>query len=400
MKIKLKTRDILLYLFLIPFLHPRGFDEYFGWYKNFFTIWMYLAMAIGIFYFVYSVFGLRMRYPKCILAMMLYFGLMAIITLCKMGSFNGGLQKIFAAPVLCMLCAFFAETNGERLIEVLENILFVVFGLNIIVFNPGLFNHYFSARDEQLRLLFIGHVQIAAQLGLLGLYVACLSSNIKGKAMFRSKLLIVFSAFTMLMSFTSASMIVLVILFIGGLYIRLSRTGKLLKHDSRFYVVGYFLLDAILMLYLYTNGWLFQLFGLNINGRGYIWEQVYNKFSESPWVGYGVKGVLVKVFWSIWVGDGQGMNYTHNQIFQVLLDGGIILFLSFGLFLFTFTKCMKKNLEDKTLKFSNVCLIGMLFVMIFESVFEYHYVILLFSLFAFCTGKRIYRKREVQHGNL
>lgn len=399
MKIKIKAADTILYLFLIPFLHPRGFDEYFGWYKEFFTIWMYLAMAIGMLYFVYSVFGLKIKYQKCILAMLLYFGLMAFITLCRLGSFNGGLQKIFGAPMLCVLCAFFAETEGERMIRALENILLVVLGLNIIVFNPVLFNQYFSASDDHVHLLFIGHVQIAAQLGLLGIYVAYLSNKMKEKKGFQSKLLTVFSVFTMMMSLTSASLILLVILLVGSLYIRFSKSGKLLKYDSRLYVAGYFCFNLVLMIYLYMNDWLFRLFGLNINGRGFIWEQVYNKFSESPWIGYGVKGVLFKVFWSRWTGDGKGLNYTHNQIFQVLLDGGIILLVVFALFLLSFTKYMKKNLEEQTLKFSNLCLMGMLFLMVFESVFEYHYGILGLSLFVFYGGKRLYKKREVQYGN-
>ena len=53
-KLTIKKYDILLYLILIPFLYPRGFQEYIGTYKMFFTGWLYLAIILIVVVFVLS----------------------------------------------------------------------------------------------------------------------------------------------------------------------------------------------------------------------------------------------------------------------------------------------------------------------------------------------------------
>ena len=97
-------------------------------------------------------------------------------------------------------------------------------------------------------------------------------------------------------------------------------------------------------------------------------------FFKSPIYGYGANGVLIKVFWSYWVGDGQGMNYMHNQILQILNDGGIILFAAFIYMLYIAMSTIDK-LKGKKIRYQISTFIAIiLIVMTFESIMEYFYL--------------------------
>ena len=84
-----------------------------------------------------------------------------------------------------------------------------------------------------------------------------------------------------------------------------------------------------------------------------------------PIFGYGIDGILLHTFWTEW--SGGGFNYAHNQILQNLLDGGVMLTISFWIMIFAFIKPAKKIPEVKYRVFVNSSIIALLFVMIFDS---------------------------------
>ena len=109
-----------------------------------------------------------------------------------------------------------------------------------------------------------------------------------------------------------------------------------------------------------------------------------------------MQGVLLKVFWSKWEGDGSGMNYAHNDILQVLLDGGAIQLILFILMIFSYLNNVKKCKDKKMITFSNLCLISMLIVMSFESVMNYFYIFIFLSIMAYLPeiSSNIKNKKE------
>lgn len=214
---KIDLRSLLCYFVMIPFLHPRGFDEYSLMYKNFFTAWLYASLAIIVTLYIADFAKRNVRYKKSLIYMLCYYILSIIITFTLQHGLGAGLQKMIAAPALCLVCAYYLTHHTQIFLDCICNLLIIVLGLTVVIFNPFFFGQYFC---DEIHLMFIGHVQIAAQLGLLGIFLTYLLNRIHGGWSFRTSSLLVFSVGTMLMSLTSSSFLSLFVLIVGLVHIR------------------------------------------------------------------------------------------------------------------------------------------------------------------------------------
>ena len=114
--------------------------------------------------------------------------------------------------------------------------------------------------------------------------------------------------------------------------------------------------------------------GFDINGRSFVWQSALEKIKERPVEGYGIDGILLSTFWT------SGFNYAHNQLLQSLLDGGIILTISFWNMIIRFAKEINKITMVKYRVLCNASLISLLFVMLFDSTTLYVYMYMILSI--------------------
>lgn len=379
--LRIDMKNLPIYIALIPFLYPRGFAEYFSGYSMFFTIWMYVALLWSALYFVYSLTRHFQKYNNTIFFMFLYFIVMITITVIKMQGIGNGLQKMFVAPALCIVCYIFIGNNAKRFINCLSNVLIVLFTLNITLFNPLLWTSYFGAME--LHIVFLGHVQVVSQIGLLGVIASYILKRLDIKMRLKSNILFGLAIINMICSMTAASLLSLGILFVGIVYIYLSKNKTILLLDSRKYFWIYVVSNILMFILFVFQGRHISILGVTMNGRTLIWESAIKKWQEQKLFGYGVHGVLLQTFWSSWVGEGLGMNYAHNQIMQGLLDGGIILVIAFSLMIIAYIKRIKRVQDIKFRAMLNLWLIIMFFIMSFESSMEYFYFYIGLSIFLY-----------------
>ena len=378
MRVKINISNFLLVFLISPFLFPRGFSEYFPLYKNIYTAWLF--MAIIVIYLLGISKYKQIFKSKYMFFIFCYFIVMAIITVLIRHTFAESLQKIFATFAICLLCSIYLSGQPKRFICVTNDILVIVFTLNATVFNPLLWSKYFAPITNHMT--FLGHVQIGTQFGMLGVVLAYIEYQFLGARKKRVWFQTVLSLITMIMSFTSAAYIAIAILI---LFLILNKTKlyKIFTLRSQSYLLFYIIINLFLFYSIYKGTNSVEIFGFSINGRGFIWKEAIDTFLKSPFYGYGVHGVTVKVFWSIWVGDGSGMNYMHNQILQVLIDGGVILLVPFISFLyFAFEKINRITDNKERFWFSSFIMI-LLIIMTFESTMEYFYVFYILCIFAY-----------------
>lgn len=91
------------------------------------------------------------------------------------------------------------------------------------------------------------------------------------------------------------------------------------------------LMDRILLLADFIESFLRK--EITLTGRTAIWDSFYQRFLDSPWIGYGVGAEAV-------VGSGLG---AHNQWFHFLLAGGVIGLVLFLMFNFSTAKKLIQN---------------------------------------------------------
>lgn len=375
-RIEFNKSDFLMYLMIIPFMYPRGFSEFFSWYKMFFTLWTYGAAALIVLFAAYKLSNGFNRYKHYLLMLLVYFGYFALDTLLIQGSIAAGVQKLFITPVLCVFCFLCFEERIRQFVKCLSNVLVVLFVLNDFVFNPLIFSDYFSTEGNHI--IFIGHVQIATQLGILGVFISLLLKEWKEIGL--SRILLCLSIITMIFSDTAAGKIVIAIYILCFVIGKVPYIKNILSADSRYYVALGLGLNIILFAFMYILDGEYMRFGydLSLTGRMFVWEEAFKFFKESAIFGYGAYGVLIKVFWS----TDSGMNYAHNELVQRLLDGGIVLLIIFIILLFAFASRVRKVKNNNLKKYANISLLSINVVMLIESVTEYYYVYILWILIA------------------
>jgi O-antigen ligase len=192
------------------------------------------------------------------------------------------------------------------------------------------------------------------------------------------------AAANMIFSMTSASIITLVIFALGFLFAYVFKLKKILCLSPYAYVVIYLALNVIMMYYMrwFIDGDINATTdAATLNGRIFIWDEAMKLIEKKPITGYGAYGVLIEMFWHA---KDEGMNYAHNELLQRLMDGGVVLMIAFLFWLLSYVKPIQKIKHDKgAMGMANLCLIAMLFVMVFESLTEYYYIFLFLSLLTF-----------------
>ena len=375
------TSNFIWYLTLVPFLFPKGFAEYFSSYKAFSVLILGIATSIilarelyiGIYYHWYIMSNVPFMLT------LLYHIVLLVITISVQGKITEGLQKIFIAPVVCLLLAEGGKRNLFNIIDAICNILIIEFLLNILIFNQWLFPSYFLVNNH---ITFIGHVQVAAEIGTLGLLIAYAEYR-HGMHKAKATLLIVLSFITMIYSKTAtsyASIALITVLLLIGKVVQIKEFT--VRHIQ---LITAILIALTFMWINVDNISIFSRFHNALvrysNGRTFIWDQGIELFKEKPFFGYGAYGAKIRPFWVQWTNNGIGFNYAHNTILQLLLDGGIVLTTMFIIVIFTYLHHTQNNIKDHNIKYAiYVLFITLLFIGQFESITENYYFFMFLSL--------------------
>jgi len=358
------------YFIIISFLFPRGYAEFNSTYKNVFTccIWFSTLIIWVQFFLVYF----KEFRKKSILFIMSYFIITIIITLFMRGSDINGFQKLFAYPSIFLFMIFKMRENPKILLNILNNVMLVLFVLNQLVLRS-----FFS---EQYHITFLGHVQMISQLGILSIFCAVVYWILYHNKKKRTILIVLLSLFTMLTVDASSAVISAIILCILAILYKL-KIYYFLTFNSKIYIIGGLFLSLLIISLSIINNSVYNntVTFLDFSGRSFIWLDAVSKFKSSIFLGYGIEGVLLDVFWNQWT-NPNGFNYAHNQILQNLLDGGIIGFFAFWFMIFHCCENINNIKSSKYRALINAILIAFSVVMIFESTSLYCYMFMCLAI--------------------
>lgn len=381
---RMRIQTVLLYVILIPFLRPRGFDEVWGWYKTFFTLWLYGAMVLILCWAVYDVFHNGLRYKACTYAMAAYYILFVLITLIQQKGINEGLQKMFAAPALYVFCMLSLKTDPRKFLTAMVNIITVLFALSVTVLCPFVTNYLINVYHVN----FLGHVQVAAQYCLVACLAAYLLAKIDPRMKQRCIVLVCLGLVQTLWAGTAAGLLAILVL-VGGMLLRgHPRLRKLTLLNPMFFYGCYVLINACVFLFSFTGLDMALGINLSISGRTEIWRESFKLIAQHPFLGYGAYGAEIVTSFNT------GMNYAHNEFVQRLLDGGIVLCVAYIVMLAIFVQSFQRLRNKRVMSILNICLVGMLLVMLFESVTDYYFVAFFFVLLAYTPEILAYRKER------
>lgn len=356
---------VLCFFMLFSFLHPRGLDEISSVYKTFLTGCMYLSLLLIFIIACTTLFTHKFNLKNC--WFFVFFALNIVLTLASESGLSRGLQILFASPALFYFVLYEMRYAPNDFIKCLSIILIVFLFLNIPLTELIFKNIY--------HIMFIGHVQTASQVGLLAIFISALNFHI-GKL--KTGIILLFlTVINMLYSQTDSSLCVLIICLIAYFLYKF-KLRKVLNLNSIFYFV--LLISASIIIIYMTVHPGFSHFDLSFNGRNFVWASAMDLVNKNLWFGYGVENAYIEVPW------GDAMTYAHNQLVQLLLDGGILLAVAFCLMIMQCCFGINKMKSNKIRFLCNTVLISLLFIMIFDSTTLYCYMYVMLGLIVAFTG--------------
>lgn len=360
---------MLLYIVLIPFLMPIGWEVYSSSYKSIVNIFTIVGILIGIILiFVNKKLSLKIAVFMIIVCC---FELL-IVTIYNQGGLDDGVKKIFITPILCLILSNLLKYSRKEVENVIVNILIVILLLNITVFSQYTFPQYFSVNEH---MTFIGHVQSISMISILGILLGHLkfvSSTKKYKGVF----LIALALANMIYSGTDASYLSLIVLLMLVIIGKGTHLRKIINVNMYKIGVVYFFANIFVLTVMPTNtiGNFVQRMS---SGRWFVWNIGMTSVKEKLLFGYGAYGVKIAPFWTKWstsIQDRQGFNYAHNTILQLLLDGGVVLLV---LSILSVWLCIKNisKIQSENLQYTfNAIIIIWLLIATVESVVEYYFI--------------------------
>lgn len=368
---KLSFVDLVEWFILFAFLLPRGYIEYSQTYKLFSQLCTWAAVGLALAVVIMYADRVFRRVSSSALAVALYFVLAAVITLFSREVDGGGLQQLFAYPVLCLYVVFAMRTRPAHFLLTVDLLCLLLFGANLLV------GRSFFAGILHMSLL--GHVQMYAQLGIVSLYAAACYWMLYR----RHRLLLLFQTvltlYTLLTADADSAVLTAALLFLFGLFYLL-RLYDFLLLPSAFYLFCGLLLSATVIYVTAVAPSIGARLGLSdLNGRRFIWEEALRLFRARPLFGYGIDGVKIRVFWSVYT-DPNGFNYAHAQLMQNLLDGGIVLTVAFWGMLCAFCRRMDRVQAKCYRAATNAMLTALMIVSAFDAFTIYCYGFLFFAM--------------------
>lgn len=170
-----------------------------------------------------------------------------------------------------------------------------------------------------------------------------------------------------------------------GIFILILFLGTKIKRiPGKVYLIATTVLSVFVFLSVYYKSisssglfsLVFSILGKNstFSNREYMWVNAINMIFRKPIFGYGGYYQV-----GTYISRGGFVYPSHTPYLQILLDGGIVLFIPFVVMIIMMFKCIDKNIHSY---YSQVIIAGMTGILL-SYVFEYtqlYHVMILFSI--------------------
>lgn len=376
----LSVQTIFIYVVVIGFLFPRGYNEISDIYRKVCSVAMWLSVLLTwLQWFKCSKIKNKLGEGKIegsVLQIGLYFIFAIIITIIIRQNISSGLQQLLAAPSVCTFMILNIRRKPKKLLNTIVNVLCFELTINafIMLLQPDFYGVY--------HMIFLGHIQVVSQYGVLSILTAILYWLLYHDKKKKLIYFLVITLYTMLTTDTEAAVFTAVG-FLIALIIYKWKWFRLLMFRSEVYVFFMVAMSVIVVYFSTVNAGLISY--IDINGRNFVWQSALVKIKLHPILGYGIDGVLLSTFWS------KGFNYAHNQLVQNLLDGGLVLAFAFWTMILGFAKNINKIKIVRYKVLCNASLMALLFIMLFDSTTLYIYMYMILSII-FSVRKLIQKK--------
>lgn len=358
--LKINYKLILYILLLFPYITPRTFEDYPPMVSK---IWNILILINTLIIILYLIIHKKIEFPKNILTIIIFCITYLLITIIKNIVL---LKSCFSIVYLLILSLFLNEEIKHDKDNVLKALVIIYMfwtilnNILIVLFPNGIFvtNSYHSGH-------LLGDDNAIIYMALPAIIVLIIYSYIKhNRISLFAWLNIVFCEFIFLKLWSTSAFLAFgvfaLLLFFCTKKIKFSPRKILLMSLS--FGIMIFFFNKIPIIKDFVTNYLHK--DITFTGRTYIWDAAFQMINKHPLLGYGGYFVMGQ-FKTIY-----GIYPVHTTHLQILIDGGVILFIEYiSIYIMSFHSLMK----NKKYIISTIVSYGIL-AMIISYTFEYAYL--------------------------
>lgn len=330
---KLKNKiKILFYVFILfPFFRPNSIGYLYPSLSTLITCWSYVSIAYAIIITIK-----HNKVSKGIIFLLFSQAFLLLSHMLSIGRFDNILMSIASVIALAILIDTLLKHDTQAFLQstiVLFEILVIINAFTLLFWPNGM---YINSSLQHANW-FLGykntHILYILPLSIISYIYYYKYSNIKNKNFIFIIILCLFSVFFV----QSGTSVVAYVLFIFFLLSKIPKTNKLfnIKNYSIVFIILFFAIIIFRLQSIFSYIIVDVLDkSMTFTGRTSIWDTTLIYIKRNPLLGFGVEGSNVRILKYGFIGAIS----AHNQILELLYQGGFVYFASIILFFTTMVK--------------------------------------------------------------
>jgi len=316
LKLRVNKKSLALFFLILPHLKPEAFDYAYPLMGDIFNIGRILSVIILVFILICK----KYKASPIIYIIALWQLWVLITTALNSGDIHRAFILLISTIALTVIVDYYSE-EPRILIETLFfnfSWLIVVNFFSVLFFPNGLYTK--GVHNENI-CYFLGFKNSMFCYFMSALIFAFIRLQYSNKKI-RSVFIVLLTCSTCIMVWSASTLVAIGIFFVFLFFMSYSR-GIFRYISFNKIVIGYILIDILLCVFgilssMSALNWFITQFlqkDITLSGRTSLWSIANIMIVNKPFIGYGV-GEHIEWHGYSW--------YGHNQIYNALLESGII----------------------------------------------------------------------------
>lgn len=343
---------MLLMLSILIFFKPWYIN-----YKNLYNINLLYVNGIRlIFCIVIFKYIIRNKLSRYIVWVCIFYLIKFVSNLFNNGNMGAFITEVYPVIAMCILIELYIKKDSKQLISAFTysfNILLITNFISLLIKPIG----YGTIYQKLYFLRGANQLMSFCVLTAVFTYINMYMKKDKSSKMLLI-LSIIISTYTVICIDSTTGLLTWGVVLLFMVSPKFLKNNKIFNYRNYIYMYSFgFLFIVIFKGQMYFQDFIENILNksITLTGRTEIWEIALEYIKNKPLLGYGMANNTNIIFY-----QGEYLS-THNQVLQIIMEGGILAFIPFGIIICLVGKKLMKYKDDKRVA---ILAIGVLAVLI------------------------------------
>lgn len=384
---KIKLNNIFYFLLLFPYIKSTYLSLTVSWIDMLYNICTLCSFTI------ICLLYLKKNYKSKICFWIFIYELILVISsVINQADIVTSIKDLIKIISFCMIVDYGMKRDLKSfmfsLMNLLELHIYINF-LSILIYKDGL---YVSNLTGYTANYFLGYDNLHILYILPALLISKVYSYLyKNNRSIRTLLLIIISLISIIVRWSATGLVGIVLFMIYIIFAKWICNRKFFKVYN--YIIANICLFFAIIIFRLQNAFEYIIVDvlkkdLTFTNRTYIWDYILDFIKKKPFIGYGVEEQLVKlnktrIYKSL---------HAHNQILEILYQGGFLLLISFAFIIYNISKKINEC-KNRYIKGLFAWVILTYFIMMLTEAYSFELIffvfVFIFNIDIICNKKEV-----------